>query len=167
MIACATQGALQNVTGSEFCGDLLHRLVSAGVSAHRGSRHHLKVLCCGHGRQDFIVQTVREEGVCRIRAQVLKRQHGESQGACFRCRGRLLRVFSNRCLLRVTGPLVVPERPAAEQQEQREDRELGGADALLTAVAVVPREHKDNRQPDQRVLSARSAGADRASGRLR
>ena len=44
--------------------------------------------------------------------------------------------------------LVVPERPSAEQQEQREDRELGGRDALLTAVAVVPGEDEHDRQPD-------------------
>ena len=49
---------------------------------------------------------------------------------------------------RLARALVVPERPAAEQQEQREDRKLGCADALLTTVAVVPGEDQDDRQPD-------------------
>ena len=44
---------------------------------------------------------------------------------------------------------VVPERPAAEQQEQREDRELGNGDPLVTAIAVVPGEHEDYGQADQ------------------
>ena len=37
--------------------------------------------------------------------------------------------------------LVVPERPATEQQQQRENRKLGGTDALLAAIAVVVRDH--------------------------
>ena len=50
---------------------------------------------------------------------------------------------------RLARALVVPERPATEQQEQREDRELGRGDALLTPVAVVPGEHQDDGQADQ------------------
>jgi len=49
-------------------------------------------------------------------------------------------VASLRILPPFAGALVVPERPAAQQQEQREDRGLGGGDALLTTVAVVPSE---------------------------
>ena len=60
--------------------------------------------------------------------------------------------------------LVVPERPAAEQQEQREDRELGGADALLAAVAVVPGEDQDDRQADQE--RERRESAEPARGQL-
>ena len=50
---------------------------------------------------------------------------------------------------RLARALVVPERPTAEQEEQREDRELGVRDALLAAVAVVPGEDEDDRQTDQ------------------
>jgi hypothetical protein len=39
--------------------------------------------------------------------------------------------------------------PATDQQQQRDDRELGSGDALLTAVAVVPREYEDDRQADE------------------
>jgi len=42
----------------------------------------------------------------------------------------------------------VPEGGPAEQQEQCQDRELGGADALLTAVPVVPGQDEHDRQPD-------------------
>ena len=52
-------------------------------------------------------------------------------------------------LVGFAGALVVPERPAAEQQQQREDRKLRGADALLAAVAVVPGEDQDDGQADQ------------------
>ena len=45
--------------------------------------------------------------------------------------------------------VVVPEGPAAEQEQQRDDRELGAADALLAAVAVVPGEDEHDGQPDQ------------------
>ena len=45
--------------------------------------------------------------------------------------------------------LVEGECSAADQQQQRDDRELGSGDALLTAVAVVPREHEDDRQADE------------------
>ena len=45
--------------------------------------------------------------------------------------------------------LVVPERPSAEQQEQREDREFRGRDALLSPIAVVPGEDQDDGQTDQ------------------
>ena len=53
--------------------------------------------------------------------------------------------------------LVVPEHPAAEEQEQREDRKLGRGDALLTAVAVVPGEDHDDRQADQQSKESRAA----------
>ena len=46
--------------------------------------------------------------------------------------------------------LEVPEDAAAEQQQQREDRELGRGDALLAAVAVVPREDERDGQADQK-----------------
>jgi hypothetical protein len=49
---------------------------------------------------------------------------------------------------RIAHALVVPERPAAEQQENRPNGELGSRDALLTAVAVVPREDQDDGQAD-------------------
>src|SRR4030095_10572816 len=101
------------------------------------------------GAEDFVMQAVGEEGVCGVGAQVLQWQNGESQDTCFRWGGRLLRAFSNRCCLCVTGPLVVPERPAPEQQQQREDRELGGADALLATVTVVVGDDKDDGQADQ------------------
>ena len=51
---------------------------------------------------------------------------------------------------RCAGMLVVPERTAAKQQEQRENRELGSGDPLLTAFAVVPGEHEDDRQSDEK-----------------
>jgi len=47
----------------------------------------------------------------------------------------------------VDGALVGPERTAAEQQEQREDRELRRGDPLMTAFAVVPGEHEDEGKP--------------------
>ena len=55
------------------------------------------------------------------------------------------RCGGGRILSDFAGALVVPERPAAEQQQQREDRELGGADALLASVAVVPGEDQRRR----------------------
>ena len=67
---------------------------------------------------------------------------GDASGCAVLCRGGCV-------LAGFAGALVVPERPAAEQQEQREDRELGGGDALLAAVAVVPGEDQDDGQADQ------------------
>ena len=52
---------------------------------------------------------------------------------------------------------VQPQQAAAEQQQQRQYRELGAADALLTAVAVVPGEHQDDRQADRENDASRSA----------
>ena len=43
----------------------------------------------------------------------------------------------------------MPEGGPAEQQEQRENRKLGGAGALLAAVTVVPGQDEDDRQTDQ------------------
>ena len=68
---------------------------------------------------------------------------------------------------RLAGALVVPERPAAEQQEQREDRELGRRDALLTAVAVVPGEDQDDGQADQECEERDLPELLAASGRTR
>ena len=65
-----------------------------------------------------------------LAAAVLEGQDGD-RGACILYPGRCVRL--NRacrggCILPgFARALVVPERPAAEQQEQREDRELGGA----------------------------------------
>ena len=39
--------------------------------------------------------------------------------------------------------------PPAQEQQQREDRELRGRDALLATVTVVPGEDQDDRQADQ------------------
>jgi hypothetical protein len=52
-----------------------------------------------------------------------------------------------RC--RLACALVVPERSAAEQQEQHQNRKLSGGDALLTAVAVIPSEDEGDGKSDQ------------------
>ena len=75
----------------------------------------------------------------------------EGRASETRRRCRLHRICRGGCILSgFAGALVVPERPAAEQQKQREDRELGSGDALLAAVAVVPREDQDDGQADQK-----------------
>ena len=89
--------------------------------------------------------------VVSLAASVLERQHRDGR-SCILCPGRCVRL-SRGCggcsiLADFAGALVVPERPTAEKQEKREDRELGGADALLTSVAVVPGQDEHDRQPD-------------------
>ena len=42
--------------------------------------------------------------------------------------------------------LVAPEDATAQQEQQRQDREFGAADALFAAVAVVPGEDQHDRQ---------------------
>ena len=50
---------------------------------------------------------------------------------------------------RLARAVVAPEDPAAQQEKQREDRELRCRNALLSAVAVVPGDDQDDRQSDQ------------------
>ena len=45
--------------------------------------------------------------------------------------------------------VVEPKDAAADQEQQREDRQLTARDLPLTTISVVPGEHKDNRQSDQ------------------
>ena len=103
------------------------------------------------------------------RAAVLERQHGDrragvaSDDAAGVVRCRRLRSASGG-FARV---LVAPEEAAAEQEQQREDRELGAADALLAAVAVVPGEDQDDGQADQQCEDRELAGAGAASRRRR
>ena len=86
--------------------------------------------------------------------------------ACVGDRGRRVGCAGSPCgcvVVGFAGALVVPERPAAEQQQQREHREARGRDALLTAVAVVPGEHEDDGQADQRALASAICWSCRAS----
>ena len=59
--------------------------------------------------------------------------------------------------------LVAPEQAAAEQEQQREDREFGAADALLAAVAVVPGEDQDDGQADQQCEAGELAASGAAT----
>ncbi|HET7662614.1 MAG TPA: hypothetical protein VFK31_03160 [Rhodanobacteraceae bacterium] len=43
-----------------------------------------------------------------------------------------------------------PQQPAADRQQQRKDHDLGAADALGAALAVIPRQHqRDDKADDQ------------------
>ena len=52
------------------------------------------------------------------------------------------------------GALVVPERPAAEKEEERQNRKLRAGDPLLTAVAVVLGEDQNDGRPIRRASVA-------------
>src|SRR5688572_18500275 len=49
----------------------------------------------------------------------------------------------------IARPVVAPEDAAAQQEQQRDDGDLGAPEALLAAVAVVPREDEQNPNPVQ------------------
>ena len=76
------------------------------------------------------MDAIDEEGVVRLAAAVLERAaprrtavRPDPAGDVSGCTALAVAAHPSG----FAGALVVPERPAAEQQEQREDRELGGA----------------------------------------
>jgi hypothetical protein len=152
-VAGSLHAAFKNAPHAELLGDLLQTQVTVAETLDGCARNdpestHLRQL-----RQDVVVDAVDEEGVIGLAAAVLEGQHGDGW-SCILCPGRRCVRLSRGCggssiFSGFAGALVIPERPATEQQKQRENRELGGGDALLAPVAVVPREDQDDGQADQ------------------
>ena len=153
LVAVLAHAAFQQVGDAELGADRAQVLVLALERETRGASHqpqrrHLCKLV-----EDFLGQAVAQVFLIVRLREVGKGQHGHG-GPCIRdcggC-GRCGRVCRRRCCVVTTfaGALVVPERPAAEDEQQRNDRELGTADPLLAAIAVVPGDDQHDGQANQ------------------
>ena len=120
----------------------------AGSASDQPQRRKLRQLV-----DDFLGQAVAQVLLVLGLGQVDEGQHREGGPRIVRA-GRRQRFGGvgrrrRRLGIAVAVVLVEGECPAPDQQQQRDDREFGSGNALLTAVAVVPGHHEDDRQADE------------------